>query len=123
MREKRIDAVIGGVEEMPGEGGYAPTGPAPRPTKLAEHRQPAFYRLRYVTADGATHSAWRLADCDKHAVDLILPLGRVIRLARFATRQELLDALPPARSIRSILPPADLRLAHQIGLLLETDIR
>jgi hypothetical protein len=121
-REKRIDAIITGIEPAP-VSGYAPTGPDPRQTVIAEHRKPAFFKIHYVGKGGREHVAWRFADCEKHAVDYCLSLGSVTRLFRFDDRQQLLDAMPPGRSIRSVLPPADLTLAHKLGFLLKTDLR
>jgi hypothetical protein len=119
-RDKRIDAVI--AEELPvREEAYQPTGPDPRPTKI--RLAPAFYRIHYQNTAGRVHVTYRLADSDKHATDLVsLKLGSVVRLTRYANRQELFDSLPPGRSLRSVLPPADLKLAFSLDLIPKTDL-
>ena len=119
-REKRIDAVI--AEELPArEAGYQPTGPEPRQTKIKG--EPAFYRIHYANAEGRTKVTYRLADSDKHATDLVsLKLGSVVRLTRYADRQEFFDSLAPGRSLRSVLPPSDLKLAYELNLIPKTDL-
>lgn len=101
-------------------------GPDPRNIQLSENRLPAFYRVHYETPAGAVQRIFRLADSEKRACDLVIfsfdPPVRIVRLAKFSTRQELLDNLPVGRAIRDVLPAADLVLAHSLGLLIERDI-
>ena len=97
-------------------------GPAPRSARLVEGKRLAFFR---IDLEGKARPEWRVATCEKHAIDAVFyshnsPV-RAIRIRRFNTKAELIAALPPGRSVRSVFPHADLKLAYKAGLLDKRD--